>query len=199
MGVRLVGAALNPAWAGLSDRARLVLLQMCYVARDQGTSTQAARLYFGGHKALIISVLGKDPDTLTRSNLETSEKVIARVVKELKSAGAVVLVSSSAPGRTAIYEVHPERFPNLNQDPLPVDNSQVPRGNGGHPAPPNGGHPAPPISEEWGVAGDRNGGHPAPPRGEHRGEQKSDLKRNHPTQPPAQLSPAAPSTLWKTR
>ena len=34
MGIRLVGCALSASWAHLSERARLVLAQMCYVAKD---------------------------------------------------------------------------------------------------------------------------------------------------------------------
>ena len=32
MGIRLVGAALSANWSHLSERARLVLAQMCYIA-----------------------------------------------------------------------------------------------------------------------------------------------------------------------
>ena len=31
MGIRLVGYALSPNWSHLSERARLVLAQMCYM------------------------------------------------------------------------------------------------------------------------------------------------------------------------
>ena len=34
MGIRLVGYALSANWSHLSERARLVLAQMCYVAKD---------------------------------------------------------------------------------------------------------------------------------------------------------------------
>jgi hypothetical protein len=188
MGVRLVGDALRPDWCILSDRARLILLQMCYVARDKATPEQAAALYFGGHRTLIISVLGRDPERMDEVAYSTAKRAIERAIQELKKAGAITLASASSPGRTAVYEVHPNNFPHLNQDALPVDNSPARPQNGRHPAPANGRHPAPAISEEWPTNPVPNGRHPAPARGEHRGEQERHLERNHPTQPPAQLS-----------
>ena len=122
MGVRLVGEALRPDWCILSDRARLVLVQMCYVARDRATADTAAQVYFGGHRALIRDVLGLDVDTLTRTQTETAERTIKRTIKELKDAGAVSLVSHPTKGQRAIYAVHPGHFPGLTQQPLPVEN-----------------------------------------------------------------------------
>lgn len=207
MGVRLVGDALRPDWCILSDRARLVLVQMCYVARDHGTPTQPARQYFAGHRALILNVLGKDPDTLSKSNLDTSEKYIQRAIQELRKAGAITLVHAAAPRQNAVYEVHPNNFPGLNQEPLPVDNSQPPpvdnsrpaRRNGGHIDPPNGGHIDPPILDEWGTNTSRNGGHIDPPRSVYEESTKRHLEEHHPTQPSAKVSPAALNSLWITR
>ncbi|MBK7823591.1 MAG: hypothetical protein IPJ61_21630 [Tessaracoccus sp.] len=198
MGIRLVGLALNPSWCVLSDRARLVLLQMCYVARDQGTATTAGGQYFGGHDNLIISVLGKNPDALTKSNRETCEKYIQRAIKELKKTGAVTLVTSSAPGHQAVYDLHPNRFPNLGQEPLPVDNSAAPSGNGGHIDPPYAGHIDPPIRRERRTNTSLNTGHIDPPRGEQLGEQEGHLEEHQPTEPPTQLWAEPVPSLWIT-
>ena len=150
MGIRLVGLALNPSWCVLSDRARVVLLQMCYVARDQGTEQTAGGQYFGGHDGLIISVLGKDPDALSSAAKATARTYIKRAIKELKDAGAVTLVTSSARRHQAVYALHPNRFPGLVGAPHPVDNSRPARTNGGHIDPPYGGHIDPPIPTNGG-------------------------------------------------
>ena len=199
MGIRLVGLALNPSWAILSDRARVVLLQMCYVARDQGTAQTAGGQYFGGHDNLIISVLGKDPDALSPAAKATAKTYIKRAIKELKVAGAVSLMTSSAPGHQAVYNLHPNRFPNLGQEPLPVDNSAARSNNGGHIDPPNRGHLDPPIPDEWGTNTSLNGGHLDPPRGEHRGEQEGHLEEHQPTQVATQVWSDAVPDLWITR
>ena len=67
MGIRLVGYALSANWAHLSERARLVLAQMCYVAKDTSTNGHAPGTYWGGHQTLIITVLGQDPSRVAPS------------------------------------------------------------------------------------------------------------------------------------
>lgn len=198
MGIRLVGLALNPSWCVLSDRARLVLLQMCYVARDLGTAQTAGGQYFGGHANLIISVLGKDPDALDEAALRTAKRTIERAIKELKDAGAVTVVSSSARHHQAVYGLHPNRFPNLGEEPLPVDNSQPVRTNGTHPAPAYGTHPAPAIKRDWHTPSTANGTHPAPAQGEQGGEQERHLQQDQPTEPPTQLWAEPVPSLWIT-
>lgn len=113
MGIRLVGHALNPSWAGLSDRAARVLVQMCYVAKDTATNGHAAGVYWAGHSTLIIAVLGLDPDQLTAKQLEAAEKAIQRAMRELREAGAVSVVSAAARGRNAVYQLHPDRYPGM--------------------------------------------------------------------------------------
>ena len=125
MGIRLVGLALNPSWCVLSERARLVLVQMCYVARDLGTSQQAGGQYFGGHRALIISVLGKDPDALSESNLRTNEKYIQRAIQELKKAGAVTVVTAGARRHRGLAR---RRLAQRGADLLPARPGEVPGG-----------------------------------------------------------------------
>jgi len=198
MGIRLVGLALNPSWCVLSDRARLVLLQMCYVARDQGTEQTAGGQYFGGHDGLIISVLGKDPDALSSAAKATARTYIKRAIKELKDAGAVTLVTSSARRHQAVYALHPNRFPSLVGAPHPVDNSRPARTNGGHIDPPYGGHVDPPIPGEWGTNTSLNGGHMDPPLSEYRGEQERHLEQDQPTEPPTQLWAEPVPSLWIT-
>lgn len=108
MGIRLVGAALSANWSHLSERARLVLAQMCYVAKDVSTAGHAPSTYWGGHQALIVSVLGKDPTTISDAELVAAEKMIKRAIRELKDAGAVTLESPASRGRHAVYRVHPD-------------------------------------------------------------------------------------------
>ena len=199
MGIRLVGLALNPSWCVLSERARLVLLQMCYVARDLGTAQTASGQYFGGHANLIISVLGKDPDALTRSNRETCERSIQRAIKELKQAGAVSLVTASAPGHQAVYALHPNRFPNLGQEPLPVDNSDAPANNTRHLDPPYARHPAPGVKTEHPTKSTPNTRHLDPPRSDYKESNSRHLKEDQPTQPATQLWADAVPDLWITR
>jgi hypothetical protein len=194
MGIRLVGAALNPAWTVLSDRARLVLLHMCYTARDTATDGCAAATYWGGQEVFIVTVLGIDPDALPAAEHATVSRKIKRAVQELKVAGAISLKSSASRGRNAIYEVHPDRFPTGLHLTRPVDNSVPPEPlpvEWGTPSTPLTDHPAPPNDTEWGSPRGRNGGHPAPPRGEHIGEQSRQGEIHQPTQPPTQLSRSA--------
>ena len=169
---------------------------MCYVARDRATADTAAGLYFGGQPALIHSVLGLDMESLSPSELDTARQLIKRAVKELRDAGAITLLSHPVKGQKAVYQVHPNHYPNLQQEALPVDNSPTPTPVGVTHATPQG-SPTPPI---------RALGSPTPPQGVttyphhlYREETKEDLKENHPTQPTAQLWPDAPSDLWITR
>ena len=109
MGIRLVGCALSANWADLSYAARLTLAQMYYVAKDVSTNGHAPGTYWGGHRGLIVSVLGLDPDALNPTDLASAERRIRRAIQELKDAGAVTLQSSASRGRTAIYRVHPDK------------------------------------------------------------------------------------------
>lgn len=120
MGVRLVGLALAPDWSVLSDRARLVLVHMAYTAKDSTSNGHAAGTFWAGHSALIVGVLGLDPDSLSGPELEAAQHKIKRAIQELKQAGAITLTSTATRGRTAVYRVHPDRFPGVYE---PVDNS----------------------------------------------------------------------------
>lgn len=191
MGIRLVGAALNPDWAHLSDRAHRVLVHMCYVAKDAATNGQAAATYWAGHDVLILTCLDVDPDKLSQTEHDTAARKIKRAIQELKEAGAVTLISAASRGRTAVYRLTITPWSDTTQ---PVDNSET-----GHRATeergalrdPLFGHPAPPINGERGALRGLNGGRSAPPRGEHRGEQLERGQIQDPTQPPAQLSSTA--------
>lgn len=110
MGIRLVGAALSANWSHLSERARLVLAQMCYVAKDVSSNGHAPGTYWGGHESLILLVLGKDPATLSPTELDTARRAIKRAIHELKEAGALTLQCPASRGRTAIYRVHPDQI-----------------------------------------------------------------------------------------
>ena len=76
MGIRLVGAALNPDWAHLSDRAHRVLVHMCYVAKDTSTNGQAAATYWAGHDVLILTCLDVDPDIAVHGQCALAEPVL---------------------------------------------------------------------------------------------------------------------------
>jgi hypothetical protein len=110
MGIRLVGAALSANWVHVSERARLVLAQMCYVAKDVSSNGHAPGTYWGGHDTFIISVLGQDPGALSDTELSTAQRKIKRAIQELKEAGAVTLQCPASRGRHAIYRVHPDRI-----------------------------------------------------------------------------------------
>ena len=189
MGIRLVGAALLPDWAHLSDRAHRVLVHMCYVAKDTATNGHAPATYWGGHDVLILTCLGVDPDQLGEAAHDTAARKIKRAIQELKDAGALTLMSPASRGRHAVYRLHLTPW---SDDLRPVDNSapadQLAEERGTRSTPLSG-HPAPPIRAERGVLRGQKGGRSAPPRGEHVGEQEELGAIHHPTQPPAQLSP----------
>ena len=113
MGIQLVGAAMQPYWAGLSDKARLCLLRMCYIAKD------SERLYWGGHDVLMIDVLGRTA-AMSATERASSQRMIRKYIKELTAAGAIKPVVAAGGGRRAYYELTPGNF-----TPMPVDNSAV--------------------------------------------------------------------------
>lgn len=110
MGIRLVGAALSANWSHLSERARLVLAQMCYVAKDVSSNGHAPSTYWGGHHTLIVTVLGLDPNALSPAELAVAERKIRRAIQELTQAGALSLQVPAARGRMAVYRVHPDKI-----------------------------------------------------------------------------------------
>ena len=103
MGIRLVGAALSANWVNVSERARLVLAQMCYVAKDVSTNGHAPGTYWGGHQSLIVLVLGLDPKALSDAELGVAERKIRRAVQELKDAGAITLNRWTTDDDGALY------------------------------------------------------------------------------------------------
>lgn len=201
MGIRLVGAALNPAWAGLSDGARVVLIQMAYTAKDTSTSGCAAATYWAGHAPFIISVLGLDPDLMSPTELDNADRRIKRYVRELKDAGAVTLVSAASRGRHAVYSVHPDRYPEGSLSAIvaaslaSVDNSSrvdLLPAEWGTSSVPHLVHQMSPITGERGTSREHKGGHPVSPLGKNVGEQEERRTTDQPTQPPTQLSRSAP-------
>ena len=201
MGIRLVGAALNPAWAGLSDGARVVLIQMSYTAKDTATNGYAAATYWAGHAPFIVSVLGLDPDLLSPTELDNADRRIKRYVRELKDAGAVTLVTAASRGRHAVYSVHPDRYPEGSLSAIveaslaSVDNCTRPDllpAEWVTPNVPHLVHPMSPIPRERGTSREPNGGHPVSPRGEHLGGKEETGTTKEPTQLPTQLSRTAP-------
>lgn len=120
MGIKLVGDALNPDWHVLSDRARLILIHMSYVAKDTSSNGHAAGVYWAGHKTLMINVLGIDPDQLTEQEFDAADAKIQRAMRELRHAGAVTVLRSASRGSNTEYEVTPGRFPGTVASPDPV-------------------------------------------------------------------------------
>lgn len=96
MGIRLVGAALSANWSHLSERARLVLAQMCYVAKDVSTAGHAPSTYWGGHQALILLVLGQDPETLSEAELRTAQRMAGNGVVRQQAVAALRLMLNRA-------------------------------------------------------------------------------------------------------
>lgn len=172
MGIRLVGLALRPDWAVLSDRARVVLVSMCMVALDTPSGGKEAGLYYKGHRALMTDIYGTDWKALDAKQKEAAEKVVKRAIRELKEAGAITLVSSASYGKVAEYRIHPDRFPGLD----PVDNSIVTPVDGVHHVYPNGVRPVYPKSGPRGTPSVRDGVRPVYPQGEHSGEGKGEDK-----------------------
>ena len=113
MGIRLVQAALSPEYFGLSDRAHRVLVHMALVAHDRGTEDTPRGVWWEGHDALILRVIGTDPRDMDARSRAAAERSIRRAVRELRDAGAITLVDAARPGRHARYRVCP----------TPVDNT----------------------------------------------------------------------------
>lgn len=109
MGAMLVTQALSPAWAHLSDTARLVLIAMCQTAKDRPTEHQPAGQYFGGHGWLVLVLTGRDPvgEWLQSTDYRSAKRRVARAVRELLDAGAIDLLQSAHRGRQAVYAVTP--------------------------------------------------------------------------------------------
>lgn len=187
MGIRLIGSALMPDWSGLSDRAFRVLIHMAYTAKDTATNGHAAATHWAGHEALIIAVLGLDPDQLSDAEREAADKKIQRAIRELKAAGALEVISSGSRGRVPVYRLHVHPW----EDTKPVDNSRadtLPLEERWTPSDPLSGHQVSTFSPERWTNPVPKGGHPVSPRGEQLGEQERRGAIQDPTQPPAQLS-----------
>lgn len=100
MGARLVTQALHPAWAGLSDPARLVLIAMCQTAKDKGTDHEPPARYWAGRDWLALILTGHEPTDAARQRVK-------RAIRELVAAGAVEQLEPAHRGRNAIYLLTP--------------------------------------------------------------------------------------------
>ena len=87
MGIRLMQDALSPHWAGLSDRARIILIHMAHTALDIPTrNCPEAATFTAGHEALARSYYGRDEIT------DNEKRIIQKAIKELRDRGAIVVV-----------------------------------------------------------------------------------------------------------
>jgi hypothetical protein len=93
MGRRLVAAACSPYGdLGLSNSARLVLVAMAVMARDDGDPPT----YYGGW-AYLSRPLGHAEYT------PAAHRAVARAVAELRKSGLIVVIGEARPGSNVNY------------------------------------------------------------------------------------------------
>jgi hypothetical protein len=112
MGVRLVGEALLPMWAGLTSTERLVHITMAYSALDETSGGRQGRIYYGGHAHLVLAVTGA---TDASPGYVAGRRKIVRALAALEQAGAIARIRRGGHGRRAVYEL-------LSWQPKLVDN-----------------------------------------------------------------------------
>jgi len=82
----------------LSTRARLTLLVMASVARDQPTKTVDARLYFGGWPQLGYAMGFATYDG-------SAERAVAKAIAELRGAGLIDGLAEPGTGHRQVYRI----------------------------------------------------------------------------------------------
>lgn len=105
MGARLVSLALQPDWAVLSPRARLVLITMCQRSLDKRSDNgHPPRTYWAGHDGLASQVYGRCDDSALRQ--------VRKAIQELEQAGAIetLTVAIGRAGKSS-YLLTPENWP----------------------------------------------------------------------------------------
>ncbi len=105
MGARLVSLALQPDWATLSPRARLVLISMCQRSLDKRSDNgYPPRTYWAGHDGIAAQVYGRADDSTLRQ--------VRKAIKELEDAGAIAPLATAV-GRAgkASYLMTPDNWP----------------------------------------------------------------------------------------
>lgn len=97
MGVGLAARALQVPATKVGPYAARMLVGMALKARDQGTRTTPAGVYFGGHAGLALFI-GEWPD-------ESTLRRIRRNMRTLEDAGYVVVEREGRRGVTALYRL----------------------------------------------------------------------------------------------
>lgn len=82
--------------ARLSPLASLVLIRMALTAKDEHTTPR----YWGG-RTLLLESMGRP-----RPHGRADHRALARVMRELTTAGAVHREDSARPGRNAVYRLN---------------------------------------------------------------------------------------------
>lgn len=101
MGSQLAKAAHREELAGrVSDRARLVLNHMCWMARDTPSADQPAAEYWEGHIALGYVLLG-----LEAGPTKAGQNAVRRAVKELVDAGLIERIGQGVGTQRARYKI----------------------------------------------------------------------------------------------
>lgn len=118
MGAMLVGAALNPHWAQLSETDRLILITMAHTALDNSrTGDRPARVYWAGHEYLMAVLLGHEPDPGT-PEWEAARKRVQRSIGRLIAAGTIERVDAANGRKRTRYRIRLDEF---NQPELPTE------------------------------------------------------------------------------
>ena len=111
MGAQLAKAAMQPHWAVQLDyAARVVLTHMALTALDYDTAKNAARLYFGGYKGIILALTGTDPDNMNEDEYRRAFERVKKIIQRLVKAGAITITQRATNGTHSCYEIHPDRF-----------------------------------------------------------------------------------------
>lgn len=113
MGARLASLAANPAWSGLTPRARLVFTFMCLTCYDKDHDDVPAGVYWGGHDLLVERIYGEVNSA--RAN------EVSRYIAQLVAAGAVERVEIARGRGRAAYRVTPQNLPGTTPHPGKIE------------------------------------------------------------------------------
>lgn len=110
MGAMLVGAALNPHWAQLTDTDRLILITMAHTALDSSRSADIpARVYWGGHEYLMTVLLGHEPERGT-AEYAAAKKRVQRSIGRLVDAGTLERIATANGKKRTRYRLCLDEF-----------------------------------------------------------------------------------------
>ena len=102
MGAQIAKAAWRAGLAdrGLTDRARLALDHMCWLARDTPSEEQPAAEYWGGHVSIGMALLG-----LEKGGTKSGQNAVRLAVAELLAAGLIEKIEGGTGRHRTRYRI----------------------------------------------------------------------------------------------